>query len=168
MIESANGVLVVNEAMAMPDIGEKARAVLEKLQVQIQHCERSGMAAMAKAVREKAQRVTIDAVLRTMSMRLIKIARYADGNCCLVQFDTEGTKHPLVVNSYDRYWRKSPLSKWTGNIPDSILEKIPGGLADRAVIFEAYRDPIIAIPIKNFQVKWFQRTKYYGAVFYWE
>jgi len=67
------------------------------------------------------------------------------------------------LDRYHTHCDLTPLSKYEGNIPPSIMENIPPTLSDKrgVVVIEAGKDPFIAIRITRF-------SKYYIGLFSWE
>jgi hypothetical protein len=65
----------------------------------------------------------------------------------------------LQVINDTRYWGRSPLSTFKGNIPERIINELPENAGKKAYVFYASKDPIIAIKIS---------PKEYIGIWKWE
>jgi len=100
--------------------------------------------------------------LTSINMRLLHLRYSGGGKFFLYEVREDGE----ITDNY-KYMDSVKLSKFTGNIPDNILNQIPDGAGSKARVLVDARDPIIVIKIKELS-SWFSKTGFYAAIWKWD
>ena len=144
------------EEMIPTNLDELNNPTITEIQKEIIHYERIGMKPKVKELKEEIPLIAIATILSQKNMILLE---KDDSYLGIIQ--TNGNrKYFRSRDGWKIPFQKTKLSKYEGNIPMEILEKLPDESAKKAVIFwREERDPIIAVKLK--------RNLYIG-VFKWE
>jgi hypothetical protein len=136
----------MNELVLFGDVGNVPMPWLPDLQREMELCERSGLKGKVKQIKNEIRLRSIAAKAEAKDMVLL-LSRYIGGESwCLESVGSNG-KVTRLHKGYEWFGR-TKLSKYKGNIPTEILERLPSDAGKRGWIFELKdNDPIIAVKI---------------------
>lgn len=124
---------------------------------ELKEAKRVGMKAQIK--RHKMR--LIAKVLERKNMCLIKADNTEYGDWIIGKISSKNGEIERIETPNNRYWRRTKLSRFSGNIPAEIASRLPDNSAKKAWVFypKSNIDPILAVKLKH---------GLYAALFRWE